>query len=229
VATITPDRSAKPNAPLFAAIISLAIHVPLGPLKLRRTLPEEHGCAHPGCAEWGAYGYAPPGFAGLEAPTVWYCAQHKQSGFDFSKFPMQERNELRRQRRRPGPARSDQSALALMEKSMKFYSVTTIVSEWRGNKDVKFDWFLWDAPNEPRPYAELIENYGATEIDHRLAEGCVDELFTAEQAAELKQYLNRKFDAASTTIKEGPSRSRSPMTSCHGERSQSVATPTSWC
>src|SRR5215831_731291 len=30
-----------------------AIHVPLGPLTLRRTLPEEHGCALPGALNGG--------------------------------------------------------------------------------------------------------------------------------------------------------------------------------
>jgi hypothetical protein len=52
-------------------------HSPPPPLKPRRTHPEDHGCAHPGCAEWGSYGYAPPGLAGLEMSTVWYCAEHR--------------------------------------------------------------------------------------------------------------------------------------------------------
>jgi hypothetical protein len=42
--------------------------------------PLLHLCEHPGCAEWGAFGFGPRGIEGLDKPAKWYCAVHRSQG-----------------------------------------------------------------------------------------------------------------------------------------------------
>jgi len=36
----------------------------------------EHWCEHPGCKEWGAFGYS----RGKNQPSVWFCREHREDG-----------------------------------------------------------------------------------------------------------------------------------------------------
>ena len=36
-----------------------------------------HYCEHPGCTEWGSFGYGSPGIEWLFKPAKWYCAGHR--------------------------------------------------------------------------------------------------------------------------------------------------------
>ena len=85
---------------------------------------------------------------------------------------------------------------------MRLYHVSTIAKEYHGCRDVAFDWFRCER-GEPRPYAELIENYDPGD-DMGYAEGAIDEMFTEAEAVALKAYLDREHGGAVvTTIKEG--------------------------
>lgn|SRR5215813_9082853 len=85
---------------------------------------------------------------------------------------------------------------------MKLYTVTTIVKEYAGCRSVPFIWFRHRPEKPKRPYAELIENYKG-EGDHAYAEHHVEELFTAGEAKQLKDYLDREHGAEGpTTIEE---------------------------
>jgi hypothetical protein len=79
---------------------------------------------------------------------------------------------------------------------MKLYGVITTVKEYRGKKDVSFAWFCTDrgTPSHRR-YADLIENYDPQDevrmdevqtSNRRMAEARIDELFTADEASQLK-------------------------------------------
>jgi hypothetical protein len=96
---------------------------------------------------------------------------------------------------------------------MQLYSVTTIVKEYSGRKDVPFQWFFWGSrivgvEDNPMsrfgvPYADLIENYSADNPYGDYAKFAVDECFTAHEALALKEYLDREHgDAGVTTIKQ---------------------------
>ena len=83
---------------------------------------------------------------------------------------------------------------------MKLYNVDTIVKEFQDCKDVNFRWFYSnDRPQPRRPYAELVKNY----TPDPYTEGYIDELFSEDEARQLKQYLDREHgDAGTTTITE---------------------------
>ena len=80
---------------------------------------------------------------------------------------------------------------------MKLYSVTTIVTNYHGCKNVAFKWFRCDPPPEPRPYAELIADYRLGEPYN--SEGAIDEAFTEAEAEALKTYLDANYGDAGTT------------------------------
>jgi hypothetical protein len=80
----------------------------------------------------------------------------------------------------------------------RLYSVSTTARDFKGYKDVVFDWFRDGAPAERRNYATLIEDYDPTDSMACYAEGCIDELFTEDEALKLKEYLDR------VNGKEGP-------------------------
>jgi hypothetical protein len=84
----------------------------------------------------------------------------------------------------------------------KLYYVDTQVHEYSDCKDVPFTWFNW-APEHQRPYAKLIEGYDPKKWAIHYAEAYVDELFTEDEAKQLKAYLDREHgDAGVTTIRE---------------------------
>jgi hypothetical protein len=93
---------------------------------------------------------------------------------------------------------------------MQLYQVTTIVNEYSGHKDVPFQWFvryggrIGEGPMSRFgvPYADLIDKYRA-EDKNFYAHDAVDERFTADEAAALKEYLDREHgDAGETAIKQ---------------------------
>src|SRR5262245_12896768 len=89
---------------------------------------------------------------------------------------------------------------------MKLYHVTTKVKEFEYDGhlylDVTFQWFCHKRPDSlPRPYAELIKDYDPNDHHIGYAEEAVDELFTADEAAQLKSYLDSNYDGE-TTITE---------------------------
>jgi hypothetical protein len=96
---------------------------------------------------------------------------------------------------------------------MKLYSVVTKVKEFGGCRDVKLFWFRCEKPDRQHLYADLIENYDPTRSKPRdtwgddfpddfiCAKAQVEELFTEDEAKQLKTYLDQKYDE-STTISE---------------------------
>jgi hypothetical protein len=81
---------------------------------------------------------------------------------------------------------------------MRLYDVITTVKEYDGCKDVTFHWFCSDERPQPgRPYAELIKDY---EPPNRYTEDYIDELFTEDEALQVKQYLDREHSDQGTTI-----------------------------
>jgi hypothetical protein len=99
---------------------------------------------------------------------------------------------------------------------MELFRVDTTVKEFRGRKNLLFEWFYRDL-REGRPYAELVENYnpgdrvrvspgGEGTIEDLLVYGsevAIDELFTAIEAKALKDYIDREYgDDGTTTIEK---------------------------
>lgn len=85
----------------------------------------------------------------------------------------------------------------------RLYRVKTVAKEYEGRKDVMFGWFCSDRRTPPRPYAELIENYDPAAPCVDYTEGCIDELFTGDEADQLVAYLNvRHGDTGTTSIEE---------------------------
>jgi hypothetical protein len=84
--------------------------------------------------------------------------------------------------------------------TMKLFDVTTVLKQYDGCKDVGFHWFRDDKP-EGRPYAELISGY---DPEFSFApEERIDELFTEDEAAQLKAHLDQQYGKAGvTTITE---------------------------
>lgn len=90
-----------------------------------------------------------------------------------------------------------------MEIAVKLFHVTTTVNEFAGCKGVPIRWFYCDDRPQPRPYAELIENYDPNDERSCYPEGYIDELFTEDEAKLLKIYLEQQHDKGEvTTIRE---------------------------
>jgi hypothetical protein len=96
---------------------------------------------------------------------------------------------------------------------MKLYRVGTLVKEYRGCKDVAFDWFrvynrsckeiAVEFDELIERYDELIEGYNPRETGRLYAEDAIEEMFTETEATALKAYLDREHgDEGVTTIKE---------------------------
>ena len=83
----------------------------------------------------------------------------------------------------------------MTELKQRLYYVTTTAKKFSGCKNVTFNWFRAEAPAERRRYASLIEGY---EPGNAYAEGLIDELFTEDEALQLKEYLDQVHG------KEGP-------------------------
>jgi hypothetical protein len=74
---------------------------------------------------------------------------------------------------------------------MNLYTMTTIVREYRGCKDVPYHWCLVDpSAGPPRPHPELIAGYKPDDPAAAYAKEAIEELFTEEQTAQLKAYLD---------------------------------------
>jgi hypothetical protein len=80
----------------------------------------------------------------------------------------------------------------------KLSAVTTIVKELRGFKAVELHWIYDGQRPQRRSYAELIENYDPVDYGAR---SFVDELFTADEARQLKDYLDQS-NQGTTTISD---------------------------
>jgi hypothetical protein len=88
---------------------------------------------------------------------------------------------------------------------MKLYSVTTTVKEYSGCKNVVFNWLRRVMPPGKRPYADLIKDYEPESPDALYAEARIEELFTWDEARQLKDYLERYHgDEGETVIKQVP-------------------------
>jgi hypothetical protein len=72
---------------------------------------------------------------------------------------------------------------------MDLYHVMTTVKEYRGCKNVRFNWFRCER-RASRSYADLIENYDPSDRD---AEGCIDEMFERDEAEALKGYIGQNY------------------------------------
>ena len=83
----------------------------------------------------------------------------------------------------------------MTELKQRLYYVTTTAKKFSDCKNVTFNWFRAEAPAERRRYASLIEGY---EPGNAYAEGLIDELFTEDEALQLKEYLDQVHG------KEGP-------------------------
>ena len=86
---------------------------------------------------------------------------------------------------------------------MKLYKVLTLVRKYHGCKNVRFTWFRCDHGSPKRPYAELIENYDPAADQVYYSEDAIEQLFTEEEARQLKGYLDREHGHEGvTTIEE---------------------------
>ena len=68
----------------------------------------------------------------------------------------------------------------------KLYRVTTIANELRGRTAVAVEWFYSGERPAKRPYAALIENYNPMDEHVDYAESHVEQLFTEDEARQLK-------------------------------------------
>ena len=67
-----------------------------------------------------------------------------------------------------------------------------------------FIWFYSSKRSQPPGYyAQLIDDYDPSDDRSFCSENCIDEAFTADEARQLKEYLDREHgDAGTTTIRE---------------------------
>jgi hypothetical protein len=106
---------------------------------------------------------------------------------------------------------------------IKFYHVHTIAKE--NHKDVPIIWFCKrpDLAAHHGPYEEFIEGF-SPDGGYGYAQEAIDELFTAEEANALKNYIDREHgDDATTTITEASLKTqwgsrRNTMTSTNSTR-----------
>jgi hypothetical protein len=86
---------------------------------------------------------------------------------------------------------------------MKLYTVITTVKEFSGCKNVIFRWFRHAMPQGQRPYADLIKDYEPGDRDAIYAEMFLEELFTWDEARQLKTNLDQHHgQEGDTVIKE---------------------------
>ncbi len=84
---------------------------------------------------------------------------------------------------------------------MKLFHVMTKVDEFEGCRDVVFQWF-YNEDRQPgeRPYAELIK--GLDPNDDVCAHGCIDEMFSEEEALRVKEYLDQTHPGTHTILEK---------------------------
>lgn len=84
---------------------------------------------------------------------------------------------------------------------MHLYQVTTVFETLYDHEGVPVQWYVMDRDQPVIPYWTSIKDY-ISDGSFKLQEDAVDELFTAEEAKELQQYLNEVFKTAVTTTAE---------------------------
>jgi hypothetical protein len=83
---------------------------------------------------------------------------------------------------------------------MKLYRVDTVVKQFQGCRDVQLCWFRNVAPGQRKHlYPEMIENYDPADEDGLYSAACIDELFTEDEARQLKEFLDRENGHEGTT------------------------------
>jgi hypothetical protein len=70
------------------------------------------------------------------------------------------------------------------------YHVYSTVKEFHRHRDVRFEWFILDRGGAVGPYAELIAGYDPPTY-YDWPETAVNELFTADEARMLVEYLDK--------------------------------------
>jgi len=81
---------------------------------------------------------------------------------------------------------------------MKLYRVSTTAKEYSGCRDVVVHWVRDATPENRRPYADLIKDYEPG--TH--AEDGVEEMFTWDEAQQLRDYLEQNYGNAGETVIE---------------------------
>jgi len=86
---------------------------------------------------------------------------------------------------------------------IKLYSVSTVAPVFRAHKDVDISWYITDRSEPVAPYEQLITGYHKLdESDREYSEGYIDELFTAKEAEQLKDYLQDVLGVDEVLIEE---------------------------
>jgi hypothetical protein len=82
--------------------------------------------------------------------------------------------------------------------TMNLHHIRSTVKHFKGFKNVNITWFMERRQQPVAPYAELIADYA--ELEHHkyrwMAEGHVDEMFTADEARAVLAWLNEQRPAA---------------------------------
>jgi len=88
---------------------------------------------------------------------------------------------------------------------MKLYRVRTTAKEFGGCRNVTFYWFRQAMPRGRRPYADLIRDYDPKDQLVAYAECLIEELFTEDEAGQLKCWIDRRHGhVGATVIEEEP-------------------------
>jgi hypothetical protein len=84
----------------------------------------------------------------------------------------------------------------------KLYRVRTVVSEFKGHRDVSLDWFVIKRTSSvQRPYAEMIAGYDPAKKD-LYSEDAIDELFSDAEARSFVDWLKANRPEGSNMIAE---------------------------
>jgi hypothetical protein len=107
-----------------------------------------------------------------------------------------------------GPAddpRAGHTSRNFRGQKMKLYRASTTVREFRGCKNVVFNWFRHAMPQGRRPFAVLIKDYEPERPLAVYTELLIEELFTSDEARQLKDYVDQHHGReGKTVIKEQP-------------------------
>ncbi|MGE5423182.1 MAG: hypothetical protein ACM3QW_07950 [Ignavibacteriales bacterium] len=74
---------------------------------------------------------------------------------------------------------------------MKLFRAWSMVNNYRGRDQVRFNWFCAQRFKPVAPYAELIKNFDPTDRDAPAEQRTADEYFTGQEVEDLKQYLEK--------------------------------------
>lgn len=78
----------------------------------------------------------------------------------------------------------------------RLYRAWSVIDECMGQDQVKFSWFVVGRTIPVFPYDELIENYDENQDEVSYDQMWVNEFFTEDEAAELREYLLNSHDIA---------------------------------